>query len=98
MSGFQEILILAVIGIAVLFLPRVLGHLRSAPTSVQQPANRLSGRHRLAIAASFIYLAIFAAIIQPWEGDLFRFLYIGLGPVVLAWLVYWVVKGFRNSN
>ena len=96
MSGFQEILIIAGIVLAILFLPRMMGSRRGAP-SIQQPALQVTGRLRIAIAASVIYPAIIAAILQPWNGDLVRFIYIGIGPVVLAWLLYWVIKGFNRK-
>jgi hypothetical protein len=52
----------------------------------------------MAIAASVIYPGLIAAILQPWKGDLARFLYLGLGPVVLGWLLYWVMDGFKKKN
>lgn len=97
MSGLQEIIIIAGIVLAILFLPRVMGSRRGAP-SIRQSALRVTGRLRIAIAASVIYPAIVAAFLQPWKGDLFRFLYIGLGPVVVAWLLYWVLDGFKKKN
>lgn len=96
MSGFQEIIIVAGIVLAILFLPRVMGSRRGTPR-VEQPGVQVTGRMRIAVAVSVIYPAIIAAILQPWKGDLVRFLYIGIGPVVLAWLFFWVIKGFKNK-
>ena len=81
---------------AVIFLPRLRGQ-RQAGTRIQQPALQITGRLRLAIAASVIYPALAAAVLQPWKGDLVRFVYIGISPVVLAWLLYWVIKGFNSK-
>ena len=96
MSGFQEIIIVAGIVLAILFLPRMMGNRRGA-ASTQQPALQVTGRLRVAIVASVIYPAIIAAILQPWNGDPVRFIYIGIGPVVFAWLLYWVIKGFNSK-
>jgi hypothetical protein len=35
-----------------------------------------------------------AAFMQPWKDDFSPFLYIGLGPVILSWIVFWVYTGF----
>jgi hypothetical protein len=94
-SGFQEILVIAVIVLAVVFIPRI----RSGQRQLQAPprtAVGLSGKLRLAVAASFVYAALAAAIMQPWQGNPIRYVYIGLGPVALGWLLYWVFKGFRR--
>jgi hypothetical protein len=96
-SGFQEILIVAGIVLAILFLPRLMGSQRGAP-STQQPSLQVTGRLRIAIAASVIYPAAIAALLQPWKGNLVRFLYVGIGPVVFAWLLYWVFMGFRKKS
>ena len=96
MSGFQEILIVAIIVLAVIFLPRLRGQQQTG-TRIQQSAPQITGRLRLAIAMSVIYPAIVAAVLQPWKGDMVRFIYIGLGPVLVAWLLYWVIKGFKNK-
>ena len=96
-SGFQEILIVAGIVLAILFLPRVMGSRRVAP-EIQRPAFRLSGRLRMAIAASVVYPGLIATLVQPWNGEMARFLYLGLGPVVLGWLLYWIIDGFKKKN
>lgn len=97
MSGFQEILAVAVILLLIVFLPRMRGHRREA-ADIRQPTLRMTGRLRVAIAASIFYPVLAAAIIRPWEGDLVRFLYVGIGPVVFAWLLYWVLMGFRKKS
>jgi hypothetical protein len=96
-SGFQEILMVAGIVLAILFLPRLMGSQRGAP-SKRHPSLQVAGRLRIAIAASVVYPAVIAALLQPWKGDLVRFLYVGLGPVALAWLLYWVIVGFKNKS
>ena len=94
MSGFQEILVVAVILMGILFLPRILpGRIEQRPT---HPARLLSRKMRLAIVASIIYPAIAALFLQPWHGDVMMFLYAGLGPVALCWLGYWAFTGRKK--
>jgi hypothetical protein len=93
-SGIQEILVLVAIILGILFLPRILNRGQEKKTVFPKPAVVLSGKIRLAIAASILWPAAMAAFMQPWENDLFLYLYIGLGPVVLGWILFWVYAGF----
>ena len=96
-SGIQEILVLVAIILGILFLPRILNRgQREEKAAAPKPAAVLSGKMRLAIAASILWPAVVAAIMQPWKNDLFPFLYIGLGPVGVLWIVFWVFTGFRK--
>jgi hypothetical protein len=97
-SGIQEILLLVAIILGILFLPRILnrgqgGNKASAP----EPTAVLSGKMRLAIAASLLWPAVIAAFLQPWKEDFVPFLYIGLGPVAICWIVFWVFTGFHRK-
>jgi hypothetical protein len=94
MPGFQEILLVAVILLGLLFVPRMLPR-KGAQTSAR-PAIVISRNLRVAIAASVIYPVVAAAFMQPWRKDLLLFLYTGLGPVLLGWLLYWVFTGHRK--
>ena len=94
MSGFQEILLVAVILLGILFVPRMLP--RKGVQTSTRPAIVISRNLRVAIAASVIYPAIAAAFLQPWRKDLILFLYAGLGPVLLGWLLYWVFSGRKK--
>ncbi len=94
MSGFQEILLVAAILIGILFVPRMMS--RRIEQGPKQPSLTLSRNVRLAVVASIIYPAIAAAFLQPWSRDVVIFLYVGLGPVVLGWLVYWVITGRKK--
>lgn len=97
-SGIQEILVLVAIILGILFLPRILnrGQVENK-AAAPKPAAALSGKMRLAIAASVLWPAVAAAFMQPWKGDFVPFLYIGLGPVGAIWLIYWVFTGFRRK-
>ena len=96
-SGIQEILVLVAIILGILFLPRILNRGQDKKAVASQPAVVLSGKMRLTIAASILWPAAVAAFIQPWKDDLFPFLYIGLGPVVLGWIIFWVYTGFLRK-
>lgn len=96
MSGLQEILVVVVIVLAVILIPRMRGQ-QGELERTPRPAFRLTGRMRLAIAASVVYPALIAALLKPWRNDPVRFVYFGIGPVALAWLLYWVVAGFKKK-
>jgi len=96
-SGIQEILVLAIIILAIFFLPRILSRGQAEQAAVQKPAVALSGKMRLAIAVSVLWPAAIAAFIKPWREDLILFLYLGIGPVAIVWIFYWVITGFRNK-
>jgi len=95
-SGIQEILVLVAIILVILFLPRILSRGQEKQMVSAKPAVVLSGRMRMAVAASVIWPAAVAAFMQPWKDDLYAFLYIGLGPVILGWGVFWIYTGFRR--
>jgi len=62
-----------------------------------RPVIVISGKMRLAVAASVFWPAVVAAFMQPWEKDFYRYLYLGVGPVALIWIIYWVLTGFRKK-
>ena len=96
-SGIQEILVLLIIILGILFLPKIFNRGQEHRPTVLRPVIVVSGKMRLAIAASVLWPAVMAAYIQPWEGDLSRYLYLGVGPVAFIWIIYWVVTGFRKK-
>ncbi len=95
-SGIQEILVIVIILLGILFLPKIFNRGEAKRPVRSRPAILISGKMRLAIAASVIWLAVTAALIPPSEKDFFRYLYLGVGPVALMWLIYWVAIGFRK--
>jgi len=96
-SGIQEILVLVAIILGILFLPRILNRGQEKKPATFKPAVVLSGKMRMAIAASVLWPAAIAAYMQPWENDLFPFLYIGLGPVIIGGIIFWVYTGFLRK-
>ncbi len=95
MFGFQEMLFVAAIILAILFIPRMISK-RPARRQVERIIH-LSGVLRFAIVVSVIYPVLAAAYCQPWQKDPILFFYIGVGPVVLGWLLFWVAVGFRRK-
>ena len=96
-SGIQEILVLVAIILGILFLPRILNRGQAKKTvAASRPLAVLSGKMRLAIAVTALWPAVIAAFMQPWKSDLYGFLYIGLGPVAVLWIIFWVYTGFRK--
>ncbi len=94
MSGFHEILLIAVILLAILFVPRMMP--RKIENRPKQPPLMLSRNKRIAIAASVLFPVAVAGFLQPWRKDLIPFLYMGLGPVFLGWLFYWIKTGRKK--
>ena len=97
LTGIQEILVLVAIILGILFLPRILNRGQEKRPAVFKPAVVLSGKMRMAIAASVLWPAAMAAFMQPWKNDPFPFLYIGSGPVALCWIIFWVYTGFLRK-
>jgi amino acid permease len=97
-TGIQEILILVAIIVGILFLPRILNRGQESRQVESKSPFVLSGKIRLAIAASILWPVVIAVVMEPWKKDLFPFLYIGLCPVVLVWVIFWVYTGFRNKK
>ena len=96
-SGIQEILVLVIIVLAIFFLPRIMNRGQDKQPTEFKPVFVLSGKMRLAIAASVLWPAATAAFIQPWRESLILYLYIGFGPVAVIWIIYWVFTGFRRK-
>lgn len=96
-SGFNEIVIVALIAFAIFFIPRLKGKrqeirfVKSTPKSLV-----VSGRLRLAIFVSILWIAGAALFFQPWKDNLSLFLCIGTGPVFLGWGLIWVIAGYRK--
>ena len=100
-SGIQEILVLVIIILLILFAPRILKRHRPAtpPAPAGTPAPiRFSGRLRLALVASILWPLLTAAFFKPWQlSQLDAFLLIGPGPVLLGWAAAWIYAGFKKN-
>lgn len=95
-SGIQEILVLVIIILGILFLPRILNRGSEKKKAESTLVFELSGKMRLAMAASVLWPVSVAAFMQPWKKDIFPYLYLGVGPVAIIWIIYWVFTGFRK--
>jgi hypothetical protein len=95
-TGLQEILLIVLLILAVLFLPRLLG----GGTKKASGKNRIaiSGWARLAIVFSVIWVLVWATYLKPWNGELLSFTLFGLCPPILAWGAFWIIAGFRKNQ
>ena len=100
-SGIQEILVLVVIGLAIFFGPRIMNREQTRRVNrpvFAKPLWRLSGRLRLAILATVVWPLGAAGYFRPWQRDLLPFLYLALGPIMLAWGIFWVLTGYKRHR
>lgn len=96
MSGLQEILVIVLLFVLIFFLPRRLG--KGGSKKAGGMLQTLSGRLRLAMVVSVVWLLAWAAYFRPWSGGLLGFALVGLGPVVLGWGILWVLDGFKKKR
>jgi hypothetical protein len=99
-SGINEILLIAAIVLALIFIPR-LNATRTAGrpgvSSIVKSGFALSGRQRLAIFASIIWLAFWAVYYEPWQREWKLFIYIGASPLLISWGLWWTLRGRRRK-
>lgn len=98
MSGFQEILVILIIFLAILFIPRITARNADQPPIspvVRRPRRHLSGRLRLAIVATVIWLLGALLYLRPWEGRWVTFGTMGALPLLVAWGGFWVFAGYQ---
>jgi hypothetical protein len=96
----QEIMVVAAIALAILFLPRLMGR-KSAPTPERNSIRlmpALTGWMRLAILVTIFWIAGSAAFLQPWENNTILFFYIALGPLIIGWGIFWVWSGYKKDR
>lgn len=94
----QEILVVAVIAAALFFIPRLMG---KRPVPEDKPRSRravtpLTGRMRLAILITALWISAGAAFLKPWTGDTFLFFLTSLGPAMVFWGGIWVWSGYQK--
>jgi hypothetical protein len=102
MSGFQEILLIAVILLGIFFIPRMTARQSGRPairSARPQLPGLPTGKLRLALVASLLWLLGTLVYFEPWRNSgLKPFLIWGLGPVVVFWCARWVWKGFNKKR
>jgi hypothetical protein len=92
----QEILVLIAVALVLFALPRIIGR-RPEPMpirAVRRPP--LTGRMRLAILLTVVWILGSMAVLEPWQGDVLPFLYAGLAPAAVLWGAAWVWFGYRK--
>ncbi len=95
MSGLQEILVIVVLVLLVFFIPRMLP--RKSGAGNKSSGIEMSGKMRMGLAASAVYLTIGSGILQPWKKDVALFVYAGIVPVAMGWLLVWVYRGIKKK-
>lgn len=108
----QEILVVAAIALAIFFLPRLMGR-KSSSEAGQQSASQprfqsradarvlkisLTGRLRLAILITVLWISACAAFFKPWEGNMWIFMVMSLGPAMVFWGGVWVWSGYKKYH
>ncbi len=96
MSGIQEILLVGLIVVGLIYLPRL--RTKHDPRVVMSAKGPLPGWMRLAILISLLWLLGAAVWWQPWQGSLERFVVIGVAPLVAAWGGIWVMAGYKRRK
>ena len=98
-SGIQEILLIVLIVLAIFLIPRMIKTRPSSePLRVRRPVAPLSRTLRLAIVLSILWPIGCALYFKPWQDSLVPFVTIGIGPVVVAWSLSWVMAGMKKKR
>jgi len=98
LSGVTEILLIVAIVVAVFLLPRMMAKNPDKDLKPSNPGFSIPGRMRLAIVLSFLWPALVALFLKPWNNHWVVFLYVALGPVALSWGIWWIWWGFRKER
>ena len=97
-SGIQEILLIVLIVLAIFLVPRMTKPKSSPePPRLRRLIPPLSGPLRLAIVISILWPVGCALYFKPWREAFIPFAVIGIGPVVVAWSLNWVLAGMRRK-
>ena len=97
MSGLMEILVIVAVILGIIVLPRIL----RKPEPETRTLNRslkITGWERLAILVSILWLSFFTLYLRPWNKEWAIFFYVGVGPIVLSWGIFWIFLGFKKKN
>ena len=100
-SGINEILLVAAIVLAIIFIPRMTASRNTGRPRVPSrptPGFALSGRLRLAIIVSLSWVAFWAVYFEPWQKEWKLFIYIGPGPILIIWGTLWVMQGVQSRS
>ena len=92
----SQVLVIIAIALAIFMLPRLAGKRVKENGSISRSFLEISGWLRLAIMASILWPAGAAFYLKPWNDHWPMFFYVGIGPVILFWGLFWVLSGFRK--
>lgn len=98
-SGMNEILLIAAIVLALIFIPRINATRVAGRPRVQSGERARfspSGRQRLALLVSFFWVVFWAVYFEPWQKEWKLFIYIGPGPILVVWGLFWAMRGQRK--
>ncbi len=98
LSGIQEILVIVVILLAILFIPRMMSPQRRQAPKPFRPMRKIRSlgvRWRVGIVVSILWLLGAAVYWRPWQLGLEMYALCGLGPVIVGWCLAWVVAGYK---
>jgi hypothetical protein len=101
MSGFQELLLILIILLAIFFIPRITARNTDQPRKppvVRHPPRYLGALLRLAILVSLTWFLGSLLYLRPWEGPWVAFGAIGALPLLVAWGGYWVFVGYQSQG
>jgi len=93
----QELLVIILLIAIVVFLPRRMGRNGSGEKSANI-MNSFSGKARLGIVVSAVWLLLCSVYFRPWSGELLVFVLVGLCPVILGWGIIWVIDGYKKNQ
>lgn len=93
-----EILVIVAIALAIFMLPRLTGKRVEKGGPQISLISKMDGWARLAVVASILWPAVMTYFTKPWNNHWPLFFYVGIGPVLLLWGVFWVFSGFRKKR
>ena len=98
-SGIQEILLIVLIVLAIFLIPRMIKPRPSPePVRVGRPGLPFTWTLRLAIVLSVLWPLGCALYFKPWQQSAILFAAVGIGPVVVAWSLNWVMAGMKKKR
>ncbi len=97
MTGVSEILVLVLLIACILILPRLFKGEPSVKNSASAKAlSKLTAATRSGIVLSIVYPVGMALVLKPWQGNVVRYISIGVIPVLLVWAVVWILAGRKK--
>jgi len=99
-SGFNEIALIVVIGAAVIFLPGLIAKRNkiNPPRKIYPASLLIPWQIRLVIFLAMVWLVGAALYFKPWVNDPVLYLCIGIGPILVALGIGWVIHGYRSKK